>query len=381
MGGDFADAGLIEARRLFEEGVSRVERADVVEALPIFEGLIERFGSATDSEIRTYVEWGLLNRAFALGQLGRHADALLDYEEAIVRLGAETDDHADSQRRSMVREQRARALGGRAFALGELGRQGEAIVVYDRVLEEFGMDEEPAVRAQVANALNNKGWLLAEKGENNDALSLYDEAIWRFSHGTDSETWVAVARAYVNKGRMLETLARHRDAISTYDELIDRQLSRDDLPGLREQVAAALLSKGLLLTHASRPDEALAVFEELLGRFEQDDAAVRASVVLGEVSKGVALEALDRSAEALSMYDRTIAECRDASDAHARDALLRAYLHKAALLDEQNRIEQAITVHDELQAVFANTAEPAVRELVDSARARRDYLVARSGNI
>jgi hypothetical protein len=52
-----------------------------------------------------------------------------------------------------LREQVAKALVSKGFALGELGRSEEAAGVYGEVVARFGEAAEPALREQVAKAL------------------------------------------------------------------------------------------------------------------------------------------------------------------------------------------------------------------------------------
>src|SRR4051812_7050753 len=118
MSSDSQGTDADEARTVLDEARSRVDQGDLAGALQVLDRLVERFDRAQDAETRSCVIWALLNRAFVRGGLEQPSEALSDYEEAISRLGVSDEEGS----RSVSREQYARALGGRGYALDTLGR-------------------------------------------------------------------------------------------------------------------------------------------------------------------------------------------------------------------------------------------------------------------
>lgn len=59
----------------------------------------------------------------------------------------------------------AMAMVNKGSRLGELGRNEDAIAVYDQVIEQFGDNPDPAITQQVARAMANKDTRLGEKAD------------------------------------------------------------------------------------------------------------------------------------------------------------------------------------------------------------------------
>ncbi|MGZ4517524.1 MAG: tetratricopeptide repeat protein, partial [Mycobacteriaceae bacterium] len=73
-------------------------------------------------------------------------------------------------------------------------------------------------------------------------------------------------------------------------------------------VVTALVNKGLTLCRLDRSEEAVGVYDEVVARFEQaPEPALREAVARALVYKGVALGDLDRSEEEVGVYDEVVA--------------------------------------------------------------------------
>jgi L-rhamnose isomerase len=88
-----------------------------------------------------------------LGELGRNDEEIVAYDEVVERFGVATE----LELRDLV----GKALLFKGATLGELGRNNEAIVAYDEVVERFGTAIEPPLRRWVAMAVSYKGEALA----------------------------------------------------------------------------------------------------------------------------------------------------------------------------------------------------------------------------
>jgi tetratricopeptide (TPR) repeat protein len=144
-------------------------------------------------------------------------DAALHYfNQALKHGGTETD--------------QARWLFARAWLLGRLNRNDEAIEAYSEVERRFGQGTELSLQEQVASALVSKGFRLGEMGRNEDAIEAYSEVERRFGQRTELPLLEQVAMAMVNKGVRLAKMGRNEDAIETYKEVERRFASRPEPP-------------------------------------------------------------------------------------------------------------------------------------------------------
>jgi len=164
----------------------------------------------------------------------------------------------------------ALAWWGKALALAELGRIGEALECYDRALQ---------INPKLAGAWENKGEALGKLGRYAEALECFDRAIQ--INRKDAVSWF-------NKGVALAELRRWTEALESFDRAIQ----------INPKLAEAWLGKGSALLELGRPAEAL----------ECCDRAIRIDpkYAKGWYNKGVALGKLGRYTEALECCDRAI---------------------------------------------------------------------------
>jgi tetratricopeptide (TPR) repeat protein len=148
-----------------------------------------------------------------------------------------------------ARETAAKALSAKAFTLGALGRNEDAIAVYDELLARFGSASELPLREQVAKGLRNKGFRLGALGRSEDEIAVYDDLLARFGNASEMPLREQVANGLFNKGFRLGALGRSEDAMAVYDDLLVRFGSSDE-PALittvdrAKDALKALASKG-----------------------------------------------------------------------------------------------------------------------------------------
>jgi len=164
----------------------------------------------------------------------------------------------------------ALAWWGKALALAELGRIGEALECYDRALQ---------INPKLAGAWENKGEALGKLGRYAEALECYDRAL---------QIDPKYAVAWYNRGVALGELGRWTEALECFDRAIQ----------INPKFAQARYNKGVILGKLGRWTEVL----------ECLDRALQINPKLAEawVAKGVALGELGRWTEALQCYDRAL---------------------------------------------------------------------------
>ena len=92
---------------------------------------------------------------------------------------------------------------------------------------------------------------------------------------------------------------------------------------------------------------------------------------MGMVNKAVRLESMERSAEAVEVYDELLARFGDATESAIREQVAAGMVNKGYRLEVMERSAEAVEVYDELVARFGDAEEPGVRAQVETARQRR----------
>src|SRR5437867_2154677 len=139
-------------------------------------------------------------------------------------------------------------------------------------------------------------------------------------------------------------------------------------PTFGRRVALALFRKGVTLGHLNRSEEAIAVYDEVVRRFgDAPEPAVREQVAKALFTKGVVLDRLNRSEEAIAVYDEVLRGFGDATEPAVREQVAKALFNRGGTLVRLNRSEEAIAAYDEVLRRFGDAPEPAVREQVTKA--------------
>jgi CHAT domain-containing protein len=211
----------------------------------------------------------LMRRADALRLMGKIAEAVQGYDEAIPRL-REHGDPADL----------AWCLVRRAQDLHLLQRDLEALASYDEVLSLLGQSEtqarvgetdglanrtltpgrgdRPETGRQIteADCLANRAITLAGAGRYEEALAGYDAALRLFRQ---QGLAVSVAVCEMNRGNTLLDLDEHAKALAEYDEALPVLRQRGDLA----TAARCLANRARALRLLGRPAEAVDALGEV----------------------------------------------------------------------------------------------------------------------
>jgi tetratricopeptide (TPR) repeat protein len=200
-----------------------------------------------------------------------------------------------------------RVLSDEWFRLGMLGRDDEAIAVYDRLIASFGDAPEWPLREQAAKALINKAARLSDLGRSLESTPVYNQLLHQFRNDPEIPLRQQIAQALFDEAVRLGTVDRNNEAIAVYDRLIDSFGGAPELP-LREQAAKALLNKAARLSDLGRSLEIAAVYDQLLHQFRNDpETAPRQQIAQALFDEAVRLGTLGRDDAAIAVYDRLIA--------------------------------------------------------------------------
>ena len=145
------------------------------------------------------VAWG--GKAIALGKLGRTAERL----QALDDLGRCIDYRPWdlSEDETVVSEELAKARLNFGCTLEEQGRVQEAIAVWGESISRFGDDPRPSVLEFAAWSANNLGSTLKWLGRDDEAKAQWNYVVTHFAGRDDSDLQSQVDRAR-------ELLAEHR---------------------------------------------------------------------------------------------------------------------------------------------------------------------------
>ena len=299
----------------------------------------------------------MLNRAIALAEQRRYAEALAAYEGVEQQFGAST---AAEHQLGL-----ARALFNQGVQLENLSRKEEAVAAYTRVVARFGIAGDPLLQEQVARALIAKGVVLGTLGHARDALETFDDLVRRFHDAIEPRLRARVARARFNSGTALVALNRKRDAIRTYEDLV-RQFSSAIEPEVRALVIDALFAKGQLCFEAARFVDALAAYDGAAARLRSHaEPSAPAELAQALLARIASLSGLGRQQEAIETGRDLFRELRDTTDPHVGSMVVNASLVVGELLRGDGRLEEARVVLSECMDRFGVWMDSAIHSLVN----------------
>ena len=309
------------------------------------------------------------NQGYAQGELGRHAEAIAAYDQALrldpdnaaayfnrglarSHLGRHAESVADYSQALRLDPDNAAAYFNRGYDQGQLGRHAQAVADYDQALRlnpndavayfnrglakkrldrhaDAIADYDQALRLDPDNAAAyfNRGYARGELGRHADAVADYDQAL-----RLDPDN----AAAYFNRGYDRRQLGRYAEAIADYDQVI--RLEPND--------AAAYFNRGFARSQLDRHAQAIADYDHALRLDPKHAAAYR--------SRGFAHGELGRHAQAIADYDRALRLNPDDDMTYVNRGYAKVQLgdHRAALAD----YEQALRLNPQCDVARRNRA-------------------------
>jgi tetratricopeptide (TPR) repeat protein len=166
----------------------------------------------------------------------------------------------------------------------------------DEVLREHSGSADPVAIVHVAVALRDKARILGELERYGDALELWEEILERYGEDPPAGEELIGLEAGYEKAFTLDQLERADEAMAASDEALDRwnpergrteTLSEADELQSYRYLAATLVVKRRLCSERRRGDEVLAIDEELVGRYAESTDAYLRRLVAGAISSQV----------------------------------------------------------------------------------------------
>jgi len=252
--GQFADA-----ERLYDQVLSaRPDHADALQMMSLIK--LAKGEPVLALELITAAMKGrkpspqiLLNHGIILNALGRHGDAITEFDAAIKQKSGFPDAHNNRGAALAALQRDEEALGSfkRAIALKSdyveahynlgsslrtLGRYEEALKSFDRAL---------ALRPNYAKAFNNRGAVLEAMQKQKEALADYERAL---------AIHPAFGEARINRTRVLCDLERFDEALSSFAQAL----------ALNPKDAESYFNRGRVYLDLNRNEDAKADFKKAL---------------------------------------------------------------------------------------------------------------------
>jgi serine/threonine-protein kinase len=320
---------------------------------------------------RTYLRNAHWNRARALDDLNRHAEALKEWDEAVAF--------------SPVVEQLSMRLR-RAVSLAKAGQLAQVREAYQFVLqtqEKLAADVSftPRHRVDLAVNLSNLGDILKDRGEvaagrdaYKNALQLLEKLVGDFPKSREYRR--DLARTYNNLGNALHTRGEHAAAREAFQHClkIHEKLAADfpNAPEHRRDVASSHMNLANLLKTLGQSAEAreayrhaILIQEKLVADFPSALAyAVDLAGSYGNFGHHLRLsgqpkEALDWFAKSMATLRPVLA--RQSTLVTARGFLRNAHYNRALALEQLRRYTEALKDWDEAIALSPPARQPAYR--------------------
>ncbi len=180
----------------------------------------------------------MIAEARRLEQVGRESEALEIFDQVIQ--GLHSGDVPTIETRVAV------ALVGKSFLLGMVGRIPEAKEICDEVVDRFGSRSEPGILLSVAAAFHIRGLIWSEWGDNPKALDEYDQAL-AYIGAIGEPRPISMESGVINdKGMALVRSNRPTEAIAAFDEVV-KLCDIVETSQIADEVADALVSKEVVL--------------------------------------------------------------------------------------------------------------------------------------
>lgn len=347
-------------------------------ALEPLDFLIGRFadlttgGPARDQDrLRYLVVRAMRLKAAGFRRMKRLPDAIACYDEVIRRFAPVTEVEIEAELSYCMLD--------RAWLLGDLGRHDEEIAACDALVARYGNNHLLEVSHDIVSALTTKHQALRDLEEFEKAVEACDDLIRRYEIDPGEGIMERVARTMIRRANYLNKLGRNEEELAGYDT-VSHRYGHFDEADVRIHAAKALMFKAVSLNDADQGAAEMECYDEVLRRFAEDPVAeIRAVAADALIYKGMSLAAMAedaasdtgiREAEAeIACYDEAIRRYGEDESIHLQRAVAEALLHKAETLLEAGRIGAAMPCLDRLIAAYAAIEDDELAETVKEARA------------
>ncbi len=184
------------------------------------------------------------------------------------------------------------------------------------------------------------------------------------SLGIEEEIKVNKAREIIEEAKTLFLDGNYDQAHEKLNMVIDTFRNSDE-DVINSVVASAMVNKGVTLGVLNRSEEAIAVYEEVFELYkDRSEPAIAEKVASAMVNKGVTLGVLNRSEEAIAVYEELFELYKDRSEPAIAEQVARSMFNKGVRLGVLNRSEEEIAVYKEVFELYKDCSESGIAEWV-----------------
>lgn len=171
------------------------------------------------------------------------------------------------------------------------------------------------------------------------------------------------------------------EAIVVCDEIVALAIPHKDLEQ-RRTTAQAFLTKGMLLGQLDRSDEAIAIYDQLIERFGRSATpGIPSLVATALVNKGVRLDALGRLAEELDVYTEVLDRFGKDCLPEIAEKVAVAMVNKGNTLEKLHRSQDAIEAYDQVVVRYGADETREIVEQVVFALSNKATILVRTGQL
>jgi tetratricopeptide (TPR) repeat protein len=186
------------------------------------------------------------------------------------------------------------------------------------------------------------------------------DAMWAAAQGLSDNAELAIAAIDI--------------VVTTRDRLAKQQISSSQSETGKVQVAIALFNKGYKLEGLNRSEEAIEVYDDLVQRFgDEIGELLREYVAMALVNKGYQLGVLGRSEQEIRAYDEVIKRYGEDAGGGLREQVAKALRNRGVTLERLGRSEEAFASFDEILDRYDGDPAPALREQMAKSLVNKGY--------
>lgn len=252
----------------------------------------------------------------------------------------------------------AKALVERITVLRQELRWREALARCDELIQRFQGSGNPAVDVQVARAFLNKSASLIPLQRYDEALPLIEDVLRRYDGAAGPEASLLAAKALGQKGYLLELLGRSDEARRVHEEVLRRHGDAEEGELITIVASTRLSLAGL----QERGEPMLSALEDVMGRYSASpDEGARVFALLAAVQKlAILRRAGRREEEALALCEQTLQRYKGERDQQMLGSLALVLSMKSSLLNDLNRLGDALATYDEAIHLLERATVPHV---------------------
>ena len=326
---------------IMSSGSTEVSKDRPEKAVEIFDAAARRFGNIDHPLAEFVTTDALMNKGHASALMHRPCDALKAYDEIMEKFG-------DSDN-SLVVPLIADTLVHKSSELKSMDRIDESLNAVDEALRRFRDTEDLQFDSRVARAFIVKSSTLIIKGMKEESSAALEDAVRIFCQDKIEIKGTIIVRRLVSESRDLARRGMIDESLvflRTIERIEKEYGSEFDV----EDVAAALANTGSTFVEAGRYEESLGILDDAIRRFEKTGTDDRFFFVQAFLSRGQALDAMDKKEEALLVYSEAMNkfDSDDDDKEGVRFLVGIMYIRKCSILIEMERMDEALDVLDKI---------------------------------